>query len=99
MLPALIPVPSSFRDPAGFVFKDQGTYKRAVTLLGKPNYDDFMSSGLYARLVAEKLLTPHDEEPSPPGEPDIAVVLVPEQISHISYPYEWSFGQLKDAAL
>jgi hypothetical protein len=99
MLPALIPVPSSFRDPAGFVFKDQDTYKRAVTLLGKPNYDDFMSSGLYARLVAEKLLTPHDEEPSPPGERDIAVVLVPEQIPHISYPYEWSFGQLKDAAL
>ena len=99
MLRTLRASPSSFRDPAGYVFKERDTYKRAVTSHGKPDYDSFMSSGLYDRLVAEKLLVAHVEEPAPPGEPGVATVLVPEQIPHISYPYEWSFGQLKAAAL
>jgi hypothetical protein len=88
--------PASFRDPAGFVFHDDGVYKRAVTEYGAPDYSRFMESGLYRDLVEGSLLVSHQEEGPAPG---VYTVLVPEQIQHISYSYEWSFDQLKDAAL
>lgn len=44
-----------------------------------------------------------DESPEPAQVPDqeqtYYKILLPEQIPYISYPYEWCFGQLKDAAL
>jgi hypothetical protein len=57
-----------------------------------------MSSGLYDELVRGPLLVPHREEYAS-DDSDVAAVLIPEQIPYISYPYEWSFGQLRDAAL
>jgi len=59
-----------------------------------------MSSGLYAELVDRDLLIPHEEVPSPlPHTDDAYRTLRPERIGFISYPYEWCFSQLKDAAL
>jgi hypothetical protein len=89
--------PGSFRDPAGYVFRDDGVYKRVVTPYGSADYDLLKSSGLYQKLVDESLLVSHAEEPG--RRPEAVRVLVPEQIPYISYPYEWSFGQLRDAAL
>jgi hypothetical protein len=57
-----------------------------------------MTSGLYDELVRRDLLVSHREEPLP-ADSDAAAILVPERIPYISYPYEWSFGQLRDAAL
>jgi hypothetical protein len=92
-------VGASFRDPAGFVFEEEGIYKRAVTLRGRPDYDRLRTSGLYAALVERGLLVAHTEEPRRGRLPDgIYKVLAPEQIRHISYCYEWSFSELKDAA-
>jgi hypothetical protein len=59
-----------------------------------------VSSGLYERLVADGLLLPHLEaDPSIAPEPGAYKVLHPRQLGFISYPYEWCFSQLKDAAL
>jgi hypothetical protein len=67
-----------------------------------------MESGLYAKLVKAGLLIQHvevEQEPAPertsgPRESEAALKIIqPERVSFISYPYEWSFGQLKDAAL
>jgi len=33
------------------------------------------------------------------GDPQWHATLKPEKIEYISYPYEWSFDMLKDAAL
>lgn len=91
---------ASFRDPAGYVYQENGVIKRAVTLHGSADYEKFVSSGLYKRLVDESLLVAHEEAPpSDSGRKDIHKVLIPERIRFISYPYEWSFGQLRDAAL
>ncbi len=91
---------SSFRDPAGFVVSQDGVYKRIVTAIGKHDYRALMDSGLYAELADGGLLLSHYEEKSiPPVFPDEAVVLCPEQLDYTSYPYEWCFSQLKDAAL
>jgi hypothetical protein len=88
---------ASFRDPAGYVFRDNGVLKRIVTPHGAADYKRLMSSGLYDELVERRLLIPHREEQ--PASLDAAAVLVPEEIPYVSYPYEWSFGHLRDAAL
>jgi hypothetical protein len=59
-----------------------------------------MSSGLYKSLIDEGLLVPHEEVDIEPAEPDKAYKIIrPELVEFISYPYEWCFSQLKDAAL
>ncbi len=59
-----------------------------------------MGSGLYESLAKNGLLIPHEEVDEQPEEPSIAVkVIRPQKVDFISYPYEWSFSQLKDAAL
>ena len=94
-------VPASFRDPSGFLFsRDQRLY-RQVNLVYRDNYDHLMASGLYDALVGSKLLVPHQEVNIPPvGDSDQPYkILSPVQIPFVSYPYEWCFSQLKDAAL
>lgn len=90
----------SFRDPAGFVYVDRGDLRRQVNQVHREHYDRLMGSGLYHELVAEGLLIPHEELEDEGREPSLAYkVLRPETVGWISYPYEWSFSQLRDAAL
>ena len=59
-----------------------------------------MDSGLYEKLVKAGHLIPHVEVDQAPAEAELACKIIqPERVPFISYPYEWSFGQLKDAAL
>lgn len=89
---------SSFRDPSGFLFKKEGRIMRQINHAYKENYDLLMSSGLYDSLIAKNWLIPH-EETSDQGQDGCYKIIEPEQLRYISYPYEWSFSQLKDAAL
>jgi hypothetical protein len=92
-------VASSFRDPSGFVFARDGSVYRQVSRAYKDNYDHLMRSGLYEALVGSRLLIPHDEVSSDYATADgVYKILKPEFIPFISYPYEWCFSQLKDAA-
>lgn len=91
---------SSFRDPAGFMFHDQGTLYRQINLSGRTVYDQLMTSGLYQRLVDKGWLIAHEEVDVPVREAeDCYRIIRPQTVPFISYPYEWSFGQLKSAAL
>ena len=59
-----------------------------------------VSSGLYDDLIANGLLVAHrDVGVGLAAAPDAHTVIEPTPIPFISYPYEWSFGQLRDAAL
>lgn len=59
-----------------------------------------MNSGLYQTLVEQGLLIPHEEADSSLRLSDEGCcVIKPERIPFVSYPYEWCFSQLKDAAL
>ena len=89
---------SSFRDPSGFVFQRDGILYRQINQVHREDYDHLMSSGLYETLVAAGLLISH-EEAGDPVTADAYKVIRPERVEFISYPYEWCFGQLKDAAL
>ncbi|MGE5222473.1 MAG: class I SAM-dependent methyltransferase [Omnitrophica WOR_2 bacterium] len=91
---------ASFRDPSGFVFTRDGVLYRQVNRAYQPEYDRLYSSGLHQDLAGEGLLISHEEVDLPPQAQDIAYkVIRPERVPLISYPYEWSFSQLKDAAL
>ena len=93
-------VAASFRDPSGFLFRRGDTLYRQINHFYQNDYDQMMNSGLYDAFVKEGLLIPHKEVGIAPAEPELAYrVIQPKPIPFISYPYEWSFSQLKDAAL
>jgi len=93
-------IESSFRDPSGFLYVQDGTLYRQINQSYKNEYDHLIDSGLYIKLVEKDLLIPHVEADIAPLIPQTAYKIIqPELIPFISYPYEWCFSQLKQAAL
>lgn len=91
---------ASFRDPSGFLFSRGGILYRQVNRACADDFSRLTESGLYEKLVKAGLLIPYVEVDEKPAEPALAFkVIRPERVPFISYPYEWSFSQLKDAAL
>jgi len=94
-------VRGSFRDPSGFMFEYDGKLYRQVNQKCREEYDLLMQSGLYDQLNKSRTLVSHKEaglDLAP--RPEIAYkVIQPEIVDFISYPYEWCFNQLKDAAI
>ena len=50
---------ASFRDPAGYVFEQEGEVYRAIDASYFSVFDHLHKCGLYDKLVQEKLLIPH----------------------------------------
>jgi ribosomal protein L11 methylase PrmA len=91
---------ASFRDPSGFLFRRDGTLYRQVNKCYAADYQHLMESGLYAKLTKLNLLIPHREVETASVEHGPAFKIIqPEVVTFISYPYEWAFSLLKDAAL
>ena len=92
-------VEGSFRDPSGFVYTRDGTLYRQVNKSFRQQFDGFLTSGLYDELAGAGLLVPHTQVGLELSATDDAYAVIrPERVNFISYPYEWSFGQLQDAA-
>jgi hypothetical protein len=93
-------LPSSFRDPSGFLFEREGGLYRQVNLVYKDHYDHLLASGLYRALTEQRLLVRHEETELAAPDPQPAYKIIkPELVPFISYPYEWCFTELKEAAL
>jgi ribosomal protein L11 methylase PrmA len=93
-------LPSSFRDPSGFLFIRDGVLFRQINLSFREQFDAFVDSGLCRALTDAGLLIPHEEvDLALAAAPGAYKVIRPEPIDFVSYPYEWCFGELKDAAL
>jgi 2-polyprenyl-3-methyl-5-hydroxy-6-metoxy-1,4-benzoquinol methylase len=91
---------SSFRDPSGTVFECNDVIYRQINECYRSQYERLMSSGLYTALTKRGFLIQHTVAQNGMELTDQAfVVIKPERIPFISYPYEWSFGMLRDAAL
>lgn len=91
---------SSFRDPSGTLFFKDGEIYRQINQEYKEDYEFMMDSGLYQKLIDSELLISHVDVNIPPYDEKRAYKIIkPEEIPFISYPYEWSFSQLKQAAL
>ena len=81
-------IASSFRDPSSSVYKEEGTLYRSIDT---GDYCLLMESGLYNKLTSDGMLIRHEEISGR--------VIKPVIVPFISYPYEWCFSQLRDAAL
>jgi methyltransferase family protein len=94
-------VPSSFRDPSGFLFRDgSGTLLRQVNERYRSDYRLLMESGLYRDLVDNRLLVDHEEvDPSAKLSSEACCVIRPRELPFISQPHEWAFSAFKHAAL
>ena len=91
---------ASFRDPSGFIFTRGGVLYRQVNKAYQKAYDKLITGGVYDTLTLKGMLIPHEEVEVPAADPALAYKIIrPEVVPFISYPYEWSFSQLKDAAL
>ncbi|MBS1655841.1 MAG: SAM-dependent methyltransferase [Bacteroidetes bacterium] len=92
--------PASYRDPSGFIFTHEGEIYRCINQSFQEHFEHFINSGCYAAFVQKGWLINHDEingnDFAFPGQYRI---IKPQQIPFISYPYEWGFDMLKDAAL
>lgn len=92
--------PASLRDPAGFVFHEDGRVRRAVTEFGLPHVRAVRETGLIDRLIAAGRLLPEEQVGvSLDGHPDVRLVLEHPPLPFLSYPYEWPFRALQAAAL
>lgn len=93
------PLASSFRDPSGFVFQKDGVIYRQVNKIFREDFDYFIKSGCYEHLKKNEWIIPHEEiTENLSGSEACYKTLLPQRIPFISYPYEWCFGMMKDAA-
>ena len=92
-------ISSSFRDPSGFVYKQDDKIYRQINQFYKKEYDHLMSCGLYEELTSKGFLVPHQELELNTNDEKAYKIIEPEKIPFISYASEWSFSQLKSAAL
>ncbi|MFH1446050.1 MAG: class I SAM-dependent methyltransferase [Chloroflexota bacterium] len=94
-------IAASFRDPSGFMFEQKGIIYRQINKSYQADYDTFMKSGLYERLTRAGAMIAHKEvDATLAPVPERAYKIIkPEPVYFISYPYEWCFGQLREAAL
>ncbi|WP_299890740.1 class I SAM-dependent methyltransferase [uncultured Lacinutrix sp.] len=86
---------SSFRDPSGYIFFEDGILKRQINPIYFKQYNKLKDSGFFDTLFKNGLLIKHKEVSSSGAN----IVIQPEIIPFVTYPYEWSFNQYKEAAL
>jgi hypothetical protein len=91
---------ASFRDPSGFIFWQDGQPYRQIQTRFASEWDAFESSPLKTRLIDQGWLIPYTSVPIERAQgPYAHAVIRPDRIEFISYPFEWTFGELRDAAL
>src|SRR5215211_487772 len=92
--------PSSYRDPSGFLYYHNNSLYRQVNKSYQEHFEQFISGALYQHLVNQQLLISHQQiNVNYLDDTDWYQTIQPELVPFISYPYEWCFDMLKDAAL
>src|SRR5215471_15733173 len=95
----------SYRDREGRVFYDEaGEVRRAVSARALAEFHAVNSNEFFRQGMAEGRIVRTVQTESLPDELGLpagewAGVLWHETIPFVSYPYEWTFGMLQDAAL
>lgn len=98
----------SFRDPSGYIFEDGDRILRAVMPRADESFRAIYESGIIGELSAKSLMIDCKRvdadaatlEQYRGARDDVAASLYEHpKVGMITYPYEWSFSQLKDAAL
>ncbi len=98
----LLKNPGSFRDPAGQVFDYENRIIRIVKKSGKERYQYLRDNNIIKESIDKGFLIQTKDVTDEFKNFDIddaCYYLEHKKINYISYPYEWSFYQLKSAAL
>ncbi len=91
---------SSFRDADARIVSVDKKLVRVIYKSYKINYEKLVISGLLKDLQTSNLLVNHTEvSDTEMNDPSVFKIIEPTLIPFISYPYEWSFTQFKEAAL
>jgi hypothetical protein len=94
--------PGSFRDRTSRIFYHNGAVYRALAQQALQDWQFLASTRFFQRLCTEGELIPSEQVEGvfpPSSEHWWAAVLKHQTVPFISYPYEWSFSMLQDAAL
>ena len=86
----------SFRDPGGRVFLRDGKVLRGLSARGAEEWKALSAAPFFKAAVAAARVVRSEERP---GESPWALVLEHERVPAVSYPYEWGFAMLREAAL
>jgi hypothetical protein len=94
----------SFRDRDSRVFYKAGEVYRGLSTQGLREWERLSATKYFARLLEEGKVVGTEriqleEAPDPALAETWEAILRHHTIPFVSYPYEWSFGMLKDAAL
>ncbi len=93
---------SSFKDPSGHVYMGENHVYRTVNNCYKQDWALLDKQVFFKELVEEGKVIPFtviENSELFAEDPNVFLVLQSEKLPFISYPYEWSFSQLKEAAL
>ena len=90
------PDPGSFRDPASRVVLDGDKVIRLLDERGVESWRALSGSDFFRKAVADGRLIESVEVDPPEGS---AGALIHPRLDLITYPYEWTFSMLRDAAL
>lgn len=88
---------ASYKDPAAKVFfseDETGFVFRELAISYLPHYNHFISSGLSTVLLQKNYIVSFETISN-----NDTIILKAKKIEFVSFPYEWSFNQWKDAAL
>jgi len=98
--------PGSFRDPESRVFTTSGCIYRGLSESALDDWTALAETKFFHEAVADGKIVSSTRIPPEDLQPTLtdhveqwSAILQHETIPFISYPYEWCFGMLKDAAL
>ncbi|MBI5595444.1 MAG: methyltransferase [Elusimicrobia bacterium] len=86
----------SFRDPDSRVFLQGGHVLRGLSAQGAGEWRAVSKAKFFRKAVDEGRIVRSEERK---GEAPWELILVHERVPFVSYPYEWGFAMLQDAAL
>ena len=93
---------ASFRDSAGSIFYFEDNVLRVLDSEGDRRIDFLKKNNLISKSVSREFLISSnitDKYDTKMDNNEKKTVIEHKKIQYISYPYEWCFEQLKDAAL
>ncbi|MBX5043616.1 class I SAM-dependent methyltransferase [Rhizobium lentis] len=88
-------VSGSFRDPSGHVYEGDEHVYRTVEASAVADYEAARDAGIFS----SPMIVSTSESTAPSPSKTAAYLLEHPKIPLISYPYEWAFSMLKEAAL
>jgi hypothetical protein len=95
--------PGSFRDPDSRVYIAGGGVYRLLSERGRDDWLALSAAPVFGEATADGTLVATEavERDAVPGIDGLpaAAILRHERVPFVSYPYEWTFGMLRDAAL